>query len=743
MDFICAEFVMEKDWKDRKEINGYRILHGNDTDIDLENDIIVEEINGANIINDTLKISIKLNDRLSNVDGFDIGKWTMVFKQGYKIGQILDRIPFGVIDKTITGLGATTLELTTEVRNSIIVVPTKALAYNKSVKINQDKACEYCMYIGSPIGEIAKYVSINDVMCYLSQRKDCVRKFIVVADSLPMLINYLTELEEDVYADYFLMIDEIDTMQGDSAFRPRLEVVMDYYFQFKFYNRAAISATLTEFSNPSLGNEAFLRIEWESQPQREITTLYTTYVDDLTWNEINLLLENSSDEKILVAYNSLDGIFNVLKHLSIGEKDCGILCSQRNSDKVKEYFEDTSCIDESGHLIKRVTFMTCAYFAGIDIMDKCHLIVVTSKLQPFTYLSVNKLTQIAGRCRLGNLSETIIYDIPSEDKKSKFLSHKEFQKSLVERAVNYSNVLNSVVKTINGEPSLKPLEDFLFSFMDFVSKKKPDNSSYPLTIVRQNHKDIFCPAYFNIDALVEVWKLRNHLYHSKSTLVEVLKGQGHIVNELPDALLSKKEHDSSEIALIKELSKKRVRDSFMILKTKLLYWSSSSCLNEDELKEIRRETDKELQNSVVDTFSQFIHYFDAAELLDGLEQCYTHERKLRNFINSLVFLILPYSHPFKASLLASYKVEVSSGKGGAYLSTDERLKTIRSAFKATTAIEIQSEDVVISDMSKSFFGWIRNSKGDKVRCLNPRNFSDPKVMLPMTANILDFIRLPK
>lgn len=36
----------------------------------------------------------------------------------------MDRIPFGVLNKTITGLGATTLEITNQERDSIIVVPT-------------------------------------------------------------------------------------------------------------------------------------------------------------------------------------------------------------------------------------------------------------------------------------------------------------------------------------------------------------------------------------------------------------------------------------------------------------------------------------------------------------------------------------------------------------------------------------------------------------------------------------------
>lgn len=736
---------MELDWRDRKEINGYRILHGNDTDIDLENEVLVEEINGANIIDDSLKISIKLNKRLTNVDGFDTGNWTLVFKQGYKLGQLLDRVPFGIIDKTITGLGATTLEIMTEVRNSIIVVPTKALAFNKYKSSNATKGENYCMYVGSEIGDITHYIRVADTQKYLTSRGDKPKKFVVVADSLPMLIDYLLELSEDVYHDYFLMVDEIDTMQADSAYRPKLEVVMDYYFKFKFYNRACISATMSDFSNEKLKKEAFLRIEWEIQPKRHIKTLYTTYVDDLAWNEINILLEdNSSTDKILVAYNSLDGINNIIKHLNISQSECGILCSERSYDKAKTFIDDPqNSIDENGHLQKRVTFMTCAYFAGIDIMDKSHLIVISSHIQPFTYLSLNRLAQIAGRCRAGSLSETIIFDTPAKKTLSGFKNSIDVKNTMITRANNYSNLLNSVTDTINAEPDLKPLKEFISSYMDFISKKKPTADSYPLTIVRENIEGKFVPAFFNIDAIVETWELTNSLYIEKDSFIKGLKEQGNDVDEMPDSLLSKEEHDSSELEVIKANNMARKGEAFLALKDILLDWVYLHNCNPEKLKEIRRDTIKNLQESVVDTFAFLASYYEAEEILEMLEECYSHETSLRNFYNAAIFYALPFNHPFKASLMASFKVDVNAGESPVYISNEYKIQSIRDTYKSVCNAEIESDDRVISDLSSSFFEWKRGSKGVRVCGLNPKGIKGLKVNLSIDASILSLLRLPK
>lgn len=734
---------MEIPWRDRKVINGYKILHGNDSDIDLEENLVFEEINGAYFNEGDLKISLTLNKRLTNVDGYDIGDWTIVFKQGYKLGQLLDRVPYGIIDKSITGIGATTLEINTELRNSIIVVPTKALAYNKCKSTNNVRSEYYCMYVGSSIGDITKDITIDKIKKYIDYRGTSVRKFIVVADSLPMLLDFLKILGEDIYRDYFLMVDEIDTMQADSAYRPRLEAVMDYYFRFKFYNRAAITATMSAFSNPKLENEARVRIEWEVNPKRDISTLFTTYVDDLAWNEINILLE-TDENKILVAYNSLDGIANIIRHLSIPSSDCGILCSERSIDKAQLYIDDVhNSIGSNGHLLKRVTFMTCAYFAGIDIMDKCHLITVTSKLQPFTYLSLNRLTQIAGRCRKGTISETIIYDIPEISPKSEIKEVNNYRQSLISRANKYATLLNDIATATDEDPQLLPLKEFVFSYTDFVSKVKATPTNYPLTIVRQESEtDKFVPAYFNIDSITEVWNLKHTIYSSKVEFIDSLRVEGHNITELPDALLSKQEHETSEIQQIKLLNKEKFYDSFQQLRVQLKEWEEQGC-NEYHLKEIRRNTDKRLQQTALDTFVLLYPYIPSDELLDKLEDVIDNERKLRNFINAAVFYALPIHHPFKASLIVSFGINVKTEEGSIGVNLRDRIKTIREVFSSIYNYELSVKDAVVSDLYNSFFDWKRSSRGDKVRNMNPRGFHQLKISLPIDANLLTLLRFPK
>lgn len=734
---------MEIPWRDRKVINGYKILHGNDSDIDLEENLVFEEINGAYFNEGDLKISLTLNKRLTNVDGYDIGDWTIVFKQGYKLGQLLDRVPYGIIDKSITGIGATTLEINTELRNSIIVVPTKALAYNKCKSTNNVRSEYYCMYVGSSIGDITKDITIDKIKKYIDYRGTSVRKFIVVADSLPMLLDFLKILGEDIYRDYFLMVDEIDTMQADSAYRPRLEAVMDYYFRFKFYNRAAITATMSAFSNPKLENEARVRIEWEVNPKRDISTLFTTYVDDLAWNEINILLE-TDENKILVAYNSLDGIANIIRHLSIPSSDCGILCSERSIDKAQLYIDDVhNSIGSNGHLLKRVTFMTCAYFAGIDIMDKCHLITVTSKLQPFTYLSLNRMTQIAGRCRKGTISETIIYDIPEISPKSEIKEVNNYRQSLISRANKYATLLNDIATATDEDPQLLPLKEFVFSYTDFVSKVKATPTNYPLTIVRQESEtDKFVPAYFNIDSITEVWNLKHTIYSSKVEFIDSLRVEGHNITELPDALLSKQEHETSEIQQIKLLNKEKFYDSFQQLRVQLKEWEEQGC-NEYHLKEIRRNTDKRLQQTALDTFVLLYPYIPSDELLDKLEDVIDNERKLRNFINAAVFYALPIHHPFKASLIVSFGINVKTEEGSIGVNLRDRIKTIREVFSSIYNYELSVKDAVVSDLYNSFFDWKRSSRGDKVRNMNPRGFHQLKISLPIDANLLTLLRFPK
>ena len=65
-----------------------------------------------------------------------------------KMGDIFYRLPYGIIKKNIPGIGATTLALQQD-ENTIIVVPTRALAYAKYITgYNKDRTQNRYFYVG-------------------------------------------------------------------------------------------------------------------------------------------------------------------------------------------------------------------------------------------------------------------------------------------------------------------------------------------------------------------------------------------------------------------------------------------------------------------------------------------------------------------------------------------------------------------------------------------------------------------
>jgi len=180
-------------------------------------------------------------------------------KNDSKLSNVFDKLPFGIIDKRVTGIGGTTLELKSK-RNSIIVEPLRSIAASKAY---EDK--DNLIYIGSAFGPYKNRISQNKILNYLKSNKPAYKKFLVVADSLPDLITTLhRELGDDMYNTFFLLLDEIDSFQLDSTFRGSLETCMDIYKKFNYLNRAVISATLLKFSDPDLINESLTTFDYES-----------------------------------------------------------------------------------------------------------------------------------------------------------------------------------------------------------------------------------------------------------------------------------------------------------------------------------------------------------------------------------------------------------------------------------------------------------------------------------------------
>ena len=350
--------------------DNYEILFSSTTDGEGKG---VCEINGAEISPD-YQLKYKIHWHSSKKEKIDSIEFTMPNDEA-KIGQIFSTMPYGLINKNRTGLGATTLELSSR-RNSIVVVPTRALAYEKAKNSRIDNTDKYkVLYYG---GRIPGF-TVPSVSEYLQDNEIPFKKFIVVIDSLPRLLEEIPETEQN---NYFIMFDEIDSYQYDSHYRVNMESAFDYYFKYPPNKRCLVSATIGKFSNPLINQEPVINIKFNSTSQRNITLQHTDNVIITTARLIEETYRLHPGEKILIALNWVtEGIMYIIESLPQELKEkCSVLCGDKNREDVGQYYKEIL----NTTLPSEITFMTCTYFVGIDINERFHLISCCEVKRVFT-----------------------------------------------------------------------------------------------------------------------------------------------------------------------------------------------------------------------------------------------------------------------------------------------------------------------------------------------------------------------
>lgn len=682
--------------------------------------VFFTKVNGATINQSKRKAFLDLDNLIDNK--YYNGCFCTL-EDGDKLGDFFDRLPYGVINKKITGIGATTLELKSD-RNSIIVLPTKALAYNKCKTTNAQTGEESCMYVGSSIGNIHSDITYQDIRNYLDLDNGRRKKFLVVADSLPKVLKVIGE---EHYNDFFLMIDEIDTLQTDSTYRPALENVMDYYALFEQTNRAVVSATLRDFTHPKLLKETVITTDYISKVKRHIILRHTNNEDYCVIDTIKAILQQNGNDKILIAYNSMDGILLCIKLVlkELGEhlsSQIGILCGETSKEKADIYYTE---VDEDGNMEKQIVFMTCAYFVGIDINNPCHIISVSTFNQPFTLLSIERMTQIVGRCRTGALSETIIY----ETKPLEILSSpEEYRERLIKKAMLFSTAICKFRETLEEAPELINATDYMENLIKYVSVEKVAND-YPVTLLRMNNNMQIVPSYFNIDALLERWTLHYSLYVNKDILPQKLKEQGHIVTENPLY------HDFTEeqrcfLGIIKQNKEEKLQQDLQGAKQNLLELDSITIpkLKNDKLNEYIKHSPKQIKR-FYEEYKKFMPYYQTEYLTDLLIEHHSDDKRLyKRFINSLTLWTLSDSHPFKVLVLGAFNYNSIIGATGRRAGINvppamkkEKMKRVCETYFRGYPI---NEDVS-SSLLQCFFKSAATNKCFRIIGLNPMGFQEP------------------
>ena len=551
----------------------------------------------------------------------------------WNLADFIDKMPHGIVDKKIPGIGATTLEINSK-RNSIIVFPTKALAYGKHSKHPNT------LYVGSEIKGQNEKVTNQQIEEYLA--KDGYKKLLVVADSLGRLLGIIGKN----YRDYFLMIDEVDVLQTDNNFRPQLENVIDYYLIFPPKNRCMVTATMKEFSNPHLKTECRFPITWQYNTHRNIDLLHT---DNITQAVIEKVISHPT-EKIFIAYNSILQIRNIIASLDEEtRKECAILCSEASIKEAGEYFVPK--LGDNDTLPARINFATCCYFTGIDIEDSYHLITVSDVRRSHSMLTLDRMTQIHGRCRKDNgvLSETIIYNTLGYV--SVMESMEKYTITLLNKAQKVLKVLESADTISQGDYTLTDL----FAIIKEAIREKAQERIAGNELINLTRKDV--PAYLNIDYIIE----RTELYASyfmPETLKEVLRKQVKIISY--KSLNYDVSPEQSSIEKANKDAQNKLTESYIqeaINNIKLL--STTGQLNDNTLYSYTRHC-RSKTKIFLERFIKLYRYVDLDSLLHQLWEIRTSNNlAFKNFNNTVMYWALDEEHPFKVAIRRSFTLNKS------------------------------------------------------------------------------------
>ena len=588
-------------------------------------------------------ITITPDTVIEDLSGFPVGeapnKVTGIFaNKKHLLSNYLTKMPHGLVDKKIPGIGATTLEINSK-RNSIIGFPTKALAYSKHSKHPNT------LYVGSEIKGEKEKVTNQQIEEYLA--KDGYKKLLVVADSLGRLLGIIGKN----YKDYFLMIDEIDVLQTDNNFRPQLENVIDYYLMFPLKNRCMVTATMKEFINPLLKKECKFSITWIYNARRDVKLLHT---NNTTQTVIEYLISHPRD-KIFIAYNSILQIQNILSTLDEEtRKECAILCSEASIKEAGEYFAPK--LGDNDTLPARINFATCCYFTGIDIEDSYHLITVSDVRRSHSMLTLDRMTQIHGRCRKDNgvLSETIIYNTLGYV--SVMESMEKYTATLLNKAQKVLKVLESADTISQGDYTLTDL----FAIIKEAIREKAQERIAGNELINLTRKDIYgknVPAYLNIDYIIE----RTDLYASyfmPETLKEVLGKQVNIISykSLPHGVSP----EQNSIEKTNKDAQNKLTDSYIqeaIDNIKVL--STTGQLNDNTLHLYIRQS-RSRTKIFLERFIKLYKYVDLDSLLHQLWEIRTSNSiAYKNLNNAVMYWALDEEHPFKVAIRRSFTLNKS------------------------------------------------------------------------------------
>jgi hypothetical protein len=546
--------------------------------------------------------------------------YTCTFSRSVKYldSTLLEFLPSGIINKGKTGFGATTFELTSK-RNSIIVEPLKITASSKSGPMH--------LYVGSETIKHPNKVSNEDIIDYILNEDIEYKKIICVTDSLGRIANILG----DEFFEYFLMVDESDSIQVESKYRPSMNSVYSIFKNHPIDNRCMISATPIHFNDPDLASDLRINFKFEEEKARSIKILETKNHLGVVVDQILSLYKKSTSQRIVFAFNNVNKLLKIAEFLvknGVAKNEISILCGASSKEKSSDFFQEL----EEERLPSRIVLKTSAYYSGFDLYEQYHLILAIVTSDYLNILSDKRVTQIAGRARNGLLSETIVLNFSEGKNKSQEGYTLESLKKIAETQIQ---VYQCIESNFNGNQILK--ERIKESFDAILNKTKIEG--YGLVNLNNEKPRI---SYLGIDAILEAAEAKTELYSSRKGLLEKLKNSGHHVKMM--------EANSGT-----KISSKIDDDELENRRNTIQEIVSGNYLDSTVYEHYIGSRDPYIQKAS-NAYMEFRNFFKKEDLEKViLEKC-DNIKEMNGFIKKARFLIIPDTSNDKVFMKANFPV---------------------------------------------------------------------------------------
>ena len=222
-----------------------------------------------------------------------------------------------ILCKTLTGLGATYSEIKAP-RHSIIIEPNRPVITGKCKDPEHKNDNLFGVYQG---------IFTDDIIEYIEDSDGKFLKIMTTPESFHKVEEALKATNIEIRFQCFLLFDECHKIVKDSDFRETISLPMDLFFECE--NKALVSATPIEFSDPRFENFEMVKIIPDFDFSKDLALLITNNVLQSVKETLETL-----DGNAFIFCNSTDMIYNLMKQLDLFEES-SVFCSTNSVKKLK------------------------------------------------------------------------------------------------------------------------------------------------------------------------------------------------------------------------------------------------------------------------------------------------------------------------------------------------------------------------------------------------------------------------